>query len=111
MLTLRSGAFNRPNVEIMDELWRRMKVTLSITGISVFLIYLLALPLGIMSAVRQGTMVDKSTTLVLFLLYSLPTFWVGLMLIISFGKSGLGWLPVIGLFAGRVGSRQRLSRA
>ena len=89
--------FNRPNVQIVDELWRRMKVTLSITGISVLLIYLLAIPLGIMSAVKQGTTVDKATTMFLFLLYSLPTFWAGLMLIIVFGKTGLDWLPVIGL--------------
>ena len=67
--------FYRPNIQIIDELWRRMKVTLSITGISVLLIYLLAIPLGIMSAVRQGTTVDKATTMFLFLLYSLPTFW------------------------------------
>jgi peptide/nickel transport system permease protein len=98
MATLDFGTeFNRPNVEIVDELWRRMKVTLSITLISVFLIYLLAIPLGIMSAVKQGTTVDKATTMLLFLLYSLPTFWAGLMLIIVFGKTGLDWLPVIGL--------------
>jgi peptide/nickel transport system permease protein len=89
--------FNRPNIHIMDELWRRMAVTLSITGVSVFLIYLLAIPLGIMSAVRQGTTVDKATTMFLFLLYSLPTFWAGLMLIIIFGQTGLGLLPVLGL--------------
>lgn len=89
--------FNRPNVEVRVELWRRMKVTLSITGISVVLIYLLAIPLGILSAVKQGTAIDKVSTLGLFLLYSLPTFWAGLMLIIIFGKTGLDWLPILGL--------------
>jgi peptide/nickel transport system permease protein len=33
----------------------------------------------------------------LFVLYSIPTFWAGLMLILCFGASGLDWLPVLGL--------------
>jgi peptide/nickel transport system permease protein len=89
--------FSRPNVEVMDELWRRMRVTVPLALVSVLLSYLLALPLGVYSAVRQGTRIDKLTTLLLFLLYSLPTFWVGLMLILVFGATGLAWLPVIGL--------------
>jgi peptide/nickel transport system permease protein len=81
----------------MDELWQRLKVTVPLSLVSVILAYLLALPLGIFSAVKQGTLLDKSTTLVLFLLYSIPTFWAGLMLILAFGATGLEWLPVLGL--------------
>ena len=46
---------------------------------------------------RRGTLGDKATTLVVFLLYSLPTFWVGLMLILMFGATGLDVFPVLGL--------------
>jgi peptide/nickel transport system permease protein len=81
----------------MDELWQRMKVTVPLSLVSVLLAYLLALPLGILSAVKQGSLADKATTFVLFLLYSIPTFWAGLMLILAFGATGLEWLPVIGL--------------
>jgi peptide/nickel transport system permease protein len=56
------------------------------------------LPLGIFSARRPGTKVDGAVTVGLFVLYSIPTFWAGLMLILTFGATGLGWLPVIGLF-------------
>jgi peptide/nickel transport system permease protein len=89
--------YHRPNVEVMDELWQRMKVTVPLSLVSVLLAYLLALPLGILSAVKQGSLADKATTFVLFLLYSIPTFWAGLMLILAFGATGLEWLPVIGL--------------
>jgi peptide/nickel transport system permease protein len=89
--------FHRPSVEVMDELWQRLKVTVPLSLVSVFLAYLLALPLGILSAVKQGSLVDKATTLGLFLLYSIPTFWAGLMLILAFGATGLGVLPVVGL--------------
>ena len=89
--------FSRPNVKVMDELWQRLKITVPLSLVSVILSYLLSLPLGIYSAVRQGSRLDRFSTLVLFLLYSLPTFWVGLMLILLFGATGLDWLPVIGL--------------
>ena len=68
-----------------------------LTLISVLLSYLFALPLGILSAVKQGSWIDRITTVFLFMLYSLPTFWVGLLLILAFGASGLDWLPILGL--------------
>lgn len=89
--------FSRPNVEIRDELGRRILVTLPLALVSALLSYLIALPLGIFSSIRQRSAVDKIITLKLFILYSLPTFWVGLMLILIFGKTGFGLLPVIGL--------------
>jgi peptide/nickel transport system permease protein len=89
--------FFRPNVEISDELVRRMKITIPLALIATLLSYLIALPLGIFSAIKRGSFSDKLITLGLFLLYSLPTFWAGLMLILSFGATGLEWFPVIGL--------------
>ncbi len=89
--------FNR-NQSIGDEIRRRLKeVTLPLALISSFLIYALALPIGIYSANRVGTRIDKFTTLALFLLYAIPVFWAGLMLQLGFGKTLLDWLPVIGL--------------
>jgi len=89
--------FNRPNVEVIDELGRRILVTLPLALLATLLSYLIAVPLGILSAVQQRSRADKLVTLLLFVLYSLPTFWVGLMLILVFGKTGLDLLPVIGL--------------
>ncbi|GJM43943.1 MAG: peptide ABC transporter permease [Gemmatimonadota bacterium] len=89
--------FFRPNVKVRDELWRRMQVTVPLSLVSVILSYLIALPIGILTAVKRGSVADKTATLSVFLLYSLPNFWAGLMLILIFGKTGLGWLPVLGL--------------
>lgn len=86
---------NRP---VAPEVARRLAVTVPLSLASVLLSYLLALPLGIYSARRQGTKVDGAVTVGLFVLYSIPTFWAGLMLILAFGATGLGWLPVVGLF-------------
>lgn len=89
--------FFNTNLEVADELWERLKITVPLSLIATLLSYLIALPLGIFSAVKRGTFWDKLITLGLFLLYSLPTFWAGLMLILAFGATGLEWFPVIGL--------------
>lgn len=89
------------NKSIGSELKRRlMEVTLPFAIISSFLTYLLAIPIGIFSANRKGTRIDKVTTLILFILYAIPVFWAGLMLQLVFGAEGLGALPVIGMHSG-----------
>lgn len=86
------------NKQIGSEIKKRLlSTTLPLAFISIILTYLLALPIGIYSANRAGTKIDKATTLGLFVMYSIPVFWAGLMLKLAFGKTGLGWLPVIGL--------------
>jgi peptide/nickel transport system permease protein len=89
--------FRRPTVRVADELLRRLGVTLPLTLCSVLLSYLIAIPIGIHAAVRRGTPLEVGSTLLLFVLYAIPTFWAGLMLQLLFGKTGLDWLPVIGL--------------
>jgi peptide/nickel transport system permease protein len=89
--------FHRPSVPIREELWRRLKVTVPLMLVSLLISYLVALPLGIYSVVRQGTRMEASTTVLVFLLYSIPTFWAGLMLQLVFGASWLDLLPILGL--------------
>lgn len=86
----------RPHVAIADELGRRLRVTVPLALVSLLLAYLVALPLGILSALRQGTRLERASVVLVFLLYSLPTFWAGLLLQLAFGASGLDWLPVLG---------------
>lgn len=79
------------------ELWKRIKVSLPLSLTSVILAYLLAIPLGIFSVRNQGTKRDGMVTITLFVLFAIPTFWAGLMLVQLFGKTGLDLLPVLGL--------------
>lgn len=89
--------FNK-NKQIGTEIKKRLlSTTLPLAFLSIFFTYLLALPIGIYSANRAGARIDTLTTLGLFILYSIPVFWAGLMMKMLFGKAGLGWLPVIGL--------------
>ena len=89
--------FLEPSVRVIDELGERLMVTIPLALISVVLSYLLAIPIGIYAGVRQGSPLEVSSTVLLFLLYAVPTFWGGLMLQMIFGRTGLDWLPVLGL--------------
>lgn len=67
--------------------------TLVLNLSAILLAFAIAIPLGIWSAVKQGGRFDKITSLSLFMLYSLPVFWVGTMFLIFFTtrEYGMDW--------------------
>jgi len=84
---------NRPVLELILE---RLPNTLKLAGISFLCTIVIALPLGIVSAVRQNTAVDHGLTLLSFVGISIPSFWLALMILYFFGVE-LGWLPTRGM--------------
>ena len=89
--------FLRPQVAVAGELARRLRVTLPMTALAILCAYLISIPLGIFSAVRRGTLADRASTAIVFALYALPAFWLGLLLQWGFGRTGLGLFPTLGL--------------
>ncbi len=83
---------------VSELLLERLPPTLKLNFWSVGLIYLIAIPCGIYSAVRRNSLLDRASSFFFLLLYSLPSFWVGLLLIIAAGKF-LPWWPTQGLTA------------
>lgn len=81
---------------VTQKIWERLPATLALNSASLALVLLLAIPLGLYSALRQNTRFDKLGGTVLYMLHSLPEFWVALLLILFFGVK-LGWLPFIGI--------------
>src|ERR1051326_7463194 len=67
--------------------------TLGLTAIAIALA--VALPLGILAAVKQNTWIDRLATSIALCGQAMPTFWFGLILMIVFGLK-LGWLPISG---------------
>lgn len=69
--------------------------------LAIIVAYCTAIPLGVFSAKKRGQRFDKITTMILFMLYSLPTFWVATMLVVFFSTPEYGaWtdiFPSIGL--------------
>ncbi len=69
-------------------------LTLGVSGLAIAL--LVALPLGVVSAVAEGTALDRLVGFVALLGQAVPSFWLALMMIILFGLR-LHWLPIAGL--------------
>lgn len=73
--------------------------TAILVGVAVALALLVAVPMGLLQAIYRNRMIDHALTSVAFLGYSLPTFWLGIVLIVIFAIN-LGWLPAEGPQAG-----------
>lgn len=91
--------YQRPSVAVRSELVRRLAVTVPISAAALALAYFAAIPLGVWTATRRGRMPERAVTAALFLVHAIPGFWLGLLLILLFGATGLDWLPVLGLHA------------
>lgn len=76
-----------------------LKWTLLLNLISVALSFGLAIPIGVWSAQRAGGRFDRGATVTLFMLYSLPVFWVATLLQVFFTtpEYGMDWFPTTGL--------------
>ncbi|HMK35073.1 MAG TPA: ABC transporter permease [Desulfomonilaceae bacterium] len=96
MLMLDFGrSFAPDNRPVVDKIMERIPITLLINILSLMLIIAVAIPIGVMSAVKQDTFFDKATTVFVFLGFAMPTFWLALLLMILFGVK-LEWLPISG---------------
>jgi peptide/nickel transport system permease protein len=86
---------HRPVIEKIKE---ALPVTLGLNIITIIIVYVISVPLGIYSAINERTRTDKAITLVLYILYSLPTFWVALLFLKYFsGGDYLNLFPLQGI--------------
>lgn len=88
----RSFAFSTPALTLILE---RMPATMELALCAMLIAIALGIPLGLLAGLRPHSIVGKSIMAVSILGFSLPTFWVGLMLIMVFAVQ-LGWLPSSG---------------
>ncbi len=89
-------SFSPDGRPVIAKIAERVPVTLGISLLSLGFIYVVAVPIGVYSAARQGSRFDRTSTVILFAGYSVPAFWLALLLMILFGVK-LGWLPISGL--------------
>ena len=89
------GTSLRTNQPVAAVIRERMPATLELAVAAMVVATMIALPLGIIAAVRAGTRVDHAATTLALVGISMPTFWLGPLLAIVFSV-WLGWLPVSG---------------
>ena len=85
---------------VADLVLGRVPRTLELAFSSLMLSLILAIPLGVISAVKQNSVVDRSITSFSVIANSMPTFWVGIILIVIFAVQ-LGWVPTSGAGLGK----------
>jgi len=81
---------------VIDKIAERIPITLLINILSLIVIFFLAIPIGVLSATRQHSLFDKAASLFVFLGFSIPSFWLALLLMIGFGVK-LDWFPISGM--------------
>ncbi len=94
-VTLDFGEAFTDGRKVKDKILERLPITLTINLLSLGLVLLIAIPLGIISATRQYSLIDRFTTIFVFVGFSTPSFWLALLLIYVFGVQW-GILPISG---------------
>lgn len=84
------------NDDVFEQVMKRMPATLTLSFAALLMAVLVALPLGMLAAVKHNSIWDNLATMFATIGVSLPRFWFGLVLIIFFSLR-LGWLPSFGI--------------
>ncbi len=97
LMTLDLGRSFAPDRRpVWEKIKERLPITLLINVLSMIIIFVVAVPLGVASAVREGSLFDRVTTVLVFIGYAMPGFWLALLLMMLLG---IKWhlLPISGL--------------
>lgn len=98
VVTFDFGVSVRDGQPIRDKILERAPVTLLLSFLALLAAYCVAIPLGTFSAFRRDSRFDRTATIALFVVYSLPAFWIAMLLLRYTGGMGhLEWFPSQGL--------------
>ncbi len=89
------GTSYRSREPVLKEIISRFPTTLKLSVAAIILSVIIGVPLGVLSAVRQYSILDFTGMITAMFMASVPQFWLGLMCILIFSVK-LGWLPFIG---------------
>jgi peptide/nickel transport system permease protein len=89
-------SFSQDRRPVFDKIVERLPITISINLLSIVAILATAIPIGIYSATHRGSLFDRITTILVFIGFAAPSFWLALLLMDFFGVR-FGLLPIAGL--------------
>ena len=81
---------------VLDEILKRFPSTITLAILGVFLTICIGIPLGVIAAVKQNSLLDNATVAISLVGVSIPQFWLALLMISVFAVK-LGWLPAVGI--------------
>jgi peptide/nickel transport system permease protein len=86
---------NRPVLTVIAE---RLPATFLLSGLSLFLLFILGVPLGVAAAYYQNSWLDRFVSIFAFVGFSMPSYWLALLLMLLFGVE-LNLLPISGMMS------------
>ena len=107
LATLNLGTSIKYQVPVATLLGQRLLVSLSVVGVTLLLTIVIAFPLGVLAALKKDSLIDNAVRSLFVVLMLMPSFWVGILLIIFFSVQ-LGLFPVSGYGNGLLDSLHHL---
>ena len=89
LVVLDFGVSRKDGRPVSGRIAEALPITLALNIISMIIMYIISIPMGIVSALKKDTAFDRITSLALFILYSLPSFWIGLLLLLFLPQDNL----------------------
>lgn len=89
------GNSYKSGLPVMEEILSRLPTTICLAFLAISFSTLMSVPLGVIAAVKQHSVVDNMSLVVALFFTSMPAFWLGILLILSFSIK-LKWFPVMG---------------
>jgi peptide/nickel transport system permease protein len=89
-------SFSPDHRPVAAKILERLPITILLNILSLLLILVVAIPIGVLSAVYQNSLFDKIMSVFVFVGFAIPTFWLALLMMILFGVH-LDWLPISGI--------------
>jgi len=89
-------SFSQDRRPVLDKILERLPITILINVLSILLILLVAVPIGVLSAVHRNSLFDRSTTIFVFIGFAMPSFWLALLMMDYLGVR-FGLFPIAGL--------------
>ncbi|MEP7187902.1 MAG: ABC transporter permease, partial [Roseiflexaceae bacterium] len=99
LATLNLGTSIKYQIPVVKLLGQRLLVSLSVVGVTLVLTIVIAFPLGVLAALKKDSLIDNVVRSIFVVLMLMPSFWVGILLIIFFSVQ-LGLFPVSGYGSG-----------
>jgi peptide/nickel transport system permease protein len=99
LATLNLGTSIKYQIPVATLLGQKLLVSLSVVGVTLVLTIVIAFPLGVLAALKKDSLIDNVVRSLFVVLMLMPSFWVGILLIIFFSVQ-LGLFPVSGIGSG-----------
>lgn len=98
LVTLDFGESYTDHQPVLEKVKQALPITLLLNLLTIVIIYAISLPIGIITALKPQSWLDYGTAVLLFVLYSLPSFWVAAILITYLaGGDYLNMFPIMGI--------------